>query len=32
MFPFKNKRALIYFGSTIDENNDTAHLIERFVF
>ena len=32
MFPFKNTSALFTFSSTIDENTDTAHLIEGFVF
>ena len=32
MFPFKNIRALSCFSLTIDENNDTADLIEGFVF
>ena len=32
MFPSKNTRALICFISTIDENNDTVHLIEGFIF
>ena len=32
MFPSKNTRALICFSSTIDENTDTVHLIEGFVF
>ena len=32
MFPSKNTRILICFGSAIDEYTDTAHLIERFVF
>ena len=32
MFPSKKTRALICFNSTIDENADTAHLIEGFVF
>ena len=32
MFPSKNTRALICISSTIDENADTVHLIERFVF
>ena len=30
--PFKNARALFCFSSAIDENTDTAHLIEVFVF
>ena len=30
--PFKNARALFCFSSTIDENIDTVHLIEVFVF
>ena len=30
--PFENTRALFCFSSTIDENTDTAHLIEGFVF
>ena len=32
MFPSKNTYALICFSSTIDENTDTVHLIEGFVF
>ena len=32
MFPSKNTRTLICFGSAIDEYTGTAHLIERFVF
>ena len=32
MFPSKNTHALICFSSTIDENIDTVHLIEGFVF
>ena len=32
MSPSKNTRALICFSSTIDENADTVHLIEGFVF
>ena len=32
MFPFKNTRALFCFSSAIDENIDTVHLIEEFVF
>ena len=32
MFPFKNTRALFFFGSAIDGNADTVHLIEGFVF
>ena len=32
MFLSKNTRALICFSSTIDENTDTVHLIEGFVF
>ena len=32
IFPSKNTRALICFSSTIDENTDTVHLIEGFVF
>ena len=32
MFPFKNTRTLFSFSSTIDENTDTVHLIEGFVF
>ena len=32
MFPSKNTRALICFSSIIDENTDTVHLIEGFVF
>ena len=32
MFPSKNTRALICFSSTIDENTNTIHLIEGFVF
>ena len=32
VFPFKNTRALFCFSSTIDENTNTVHLIERFVF
>ena len=32
MFPFKNTRTLFSFSSTIDENTDTVHLIEEFVF
>ena len=32
MIPFKYTRALFCFSSTIDENTDTAHLIEGFVF
>ena len=32
MFPSKNTRALIRFSSTIDENTDTVHLIEGFLF
>ena len=32
MFSFKNTRALFCFSSTIDENTDTVHLIEGFVF
>ena len=31
-FPFKNTRALFCFNSTIDENTDTLHLTEGFVF
>ena len=30
--PFQNIGALICFSSTIDENPDTVHLIEEFVF
>ena len=32
MFPSKNTSTLICFSSTIDENTETAHLIEGFVF
>ena len=32
MFASKNTRALICFSSTTDENTDTVHLIEGFVF
>ena len=32
MFPSKNTHALICFTYTIDENTDTVHLIEEFVF
>ena len=32
MISSKNTRALICFSSTIDENNDTVHLIEGFFF
>ena len=32
MFRFKDTRALICFSSTIDENTETVHLIEGFVF
>ena len=32
MFPFKNTHALFSFSLTIDENTDTVHLIEGFVF
>ena len=32
MFPFKDTNALFSFSSTIDENTDTVHLIEGFVF
>ena len=32
VFPFKITRALFCFSSTIDENTNTVHLIERFVF
>ena len=32
MLPFKNTRFLICFCSTIDENTDSVHLIEGFVF
>ena len=32
VFPFKNTRALFCFSSTIDENTNTVHLIERFAF
>ena len=32
MFPSKNTYALICFSSTIDENADTVHLIEGYVF
>ena len=31
-FPSKTTRALICISSTIDENTDTTHLIEGFVF
>ena len=30
--PFKNTRALFCINSTIDENTDTVHLIEGFLF
>ena len=32
IFPFKDTCALFCFKSTIDENADTAHLIEGLVF
>ena len=32
MFPFMNTHTLICFSSTIDENTDSVHLIEVFVF
>ena len=32
MFPSKNTRALICFSSAIDENTDTVHLTDGFVF
>ena len=32
IFPFKDSRALFCFSSTIDENTDTVHLIEVFIF
>ena len=32
MYPFKNIHALFCFSSAIDENADTVHLIEQFVF
>ena len=32
MLSSKNTRALICFSSTTDENADTVHLIEGFVF
>ena len=32
MFPFKDTNALFSFSSTIDENTDTVHLIEGFLF
>ena len=32
ILPFKSLRALFCFSSNIDENTDTAHLIEGFIF